>query len=305
MCRGNCLYCICPCCTLNQKDCCSCCNYEKRVNIPIALMHGGTILSQNNPVNVCWVITRFILTLFIIFCVIISLYWHSINDTINDVVYFFFFLTQWANLVAMFYFIFSSILTYKIYKIQQTCVDITTIAIEELSEYGLKTLIYIVEPCLVIALTGLSVVMLMYWGTIFKPHKLEPWWPRGFQAIAMHALVPIVATFDYYFSYKRTLYGDVMVAEWFGITFVIWSIIHYLLGMTDEYGNHYLYAQMNWDDPGTAIIFSFVSLAVIIPIHMFYTFTKKCLLYQCSKNNNMYGIVELKSDVENEFEENV
>eukprot|EP01084_Bolivina_argentea_P211939 360383_1 len=302
MCRENCLYCICPCCTLSQNDCCICCKYEKRLNVPICLMHGGTLLFKNNPVNSCWVITRFIMTLFIIFCVSISFYWYAIND---NAAYFFMYLTQWSNLVAMFHFIFSSILTYKIYKIQQKGVDITTISIDELSDYGLKTLIFIVEPCLVIGLTGLTVVMLMYWIAIFKPEYMDPFWPRGFQAIAMHALDAVVVVFDYYFSYKQMLYVDVMIAEWFGITFVIWSIIHYLLGMTDEYGNHYLYAQMNWDDPGTAIIFSFVSLAVIIPIHMFYTFTKKCLLYQCSKNNNMYGIVELKSDVENEFEENV
>lgn len=52
----------------------------------------------------------------------------------------------------------------------------------------------------------------------------------------------------------------------FGLIFILFTVIYYFEGGTDDQGNRYIYDLLNWNDPGIATLASVVTIFVILPV---------------------------------------
>eukprot|EP01048_Picozoa_sp_COSAG05_P009565 COSAG05_NODE_794_length_7287_cov_45.558431_9_plen_115_part_00 len=52
----------------------------------------------------------------------------------------------------------------------------------------------------------------------------------------------------------------------YALLYLIWTLVHYNTGLTNEHGDPYIYAALDWRNPAKSIAYAFVIIVVVAPI---------------------------------------
>ena len=51
----------------------------------------------------------------------------------------------------------------------------------------------------------------------------------------------------------------------YSLTYLVWTIIYYVLGGTDNDGNPYIYSSLNWQNPQSSATLAFIIIMLAVP----------------------------------------
>lgn len=92
--------------------------------------------------------------------------------------------------------------------------------------------------------------------------------------IHLHGVLLAFALIDYSLSLLYMEFTSIIHVACLLMLYLIWSLIHYAAGLTDPFGNEYIYYLLNWKYPQTAIPLSIFSLLGTIGIHCLLSWIK-------------------------------
>ena len=122
-------------------------------------------------------------------------------------------------------------------------------------------------------------VTVFYWAKIWDPSER----PLDFFNFFEHIFNSIISIIDIVLSAQPFKFMDFVQAVLFGIAYTVFSLIHFFMNWTDENGNRFIYAVMDWQNPVQALTVVVVNCILIFLSHQFAMVLDACKRFLASK----------------------
>jgi len=113
-----------------------------------------------------------------------------------------------------------------------------------------------------IAIPGTFLVFVLYWALVV-PTKTEPPTLISYFTHGVNFLVMLV---DVYVSRQPYYLLHGIYIGILGLLYLLFTYIYYVAGGTDCNGNRYIYAALDWSDPGSTSTLAVILLFIVLPV---------------------------------------
>ena len=287
-------------------------NWNSKLRIPKVFQFCG--INSSSPQSTIFSSKLLYFRIFsLIYCIVI-LIWNLSRFIRHDITqYWLIFLTQWIAVVITLYFITISILNFKLLRYinisnklnaissnnsnnstennsrsdssQQSNMncpynndDIGNIDIifehssfKYLSSMSLILFAMSFPPSIVITFANWTLIT--NYSTYIEPGNTDDI-EKCLNDVHMHGILLILLLIEYMYNLSYFKYSHVLYSFLFGITFMIWSIIHYFAKLSSPWHKHYIYPILNWKYPQTAIPVALFMVIANVLLHILFSWIK-------------------------------
>lgn len=209
---------------------------------------------QENETSLLYTIYRIVNALYFLITLVISVLRYPSHSRLKWLI----FLTDWGYVVNTFQALISSYLV----------IEMNLFA-EKTLKFPFPATLYHRKLCQIywishtIAVDIAFAISSMYWTMIYDPSKDN----IDFLNISRHVANSVVMATDLLLVAHPLHLLHIYWPIGFGLVYVLFTYLYYLLHGTDEDGNPYIYKILNWEDPINSIVTSIIGLFYITLLH--------------------------------------
>ena len=147
----------------------------------------------------------------------------------------------------------------------------------------IRNLAKVINSLFAMCFSASILITILYWTFVVDYSTyLEPGNPDDVRKLIVdvnqHGVFMLMIIVDYAMSLCYMTFMSLIYVGLFVILYLSWSLIHYAAGLTDPFGNEYIYYLLNWRYPQTAIPISIAGLLGTIGLHCLFSWIKYMII---------------------------